>query len=395
MAVAGYKVYLDVFDSDLQSVHATQVEAIQERLEGRASFRFAVVGNVNNSIGVFERQIVPMLNASGAGFVVSAGNAVSDGGQDKYRALGGSLARLEIPYLLTFGENEADGLGGYRFYRRFGPYFYAFTAGGARFVFLDGTGETAPAWQLRWLEEELAVGDARHVFLFTGRPLLRPEEEPVLAEEDDYLGPPSFRRGLISLIDRHDVDAVFAAGLPIFDHQVRDGTHYVTTGGAGGLVVGDEASFHHFVTVAASEDGVSVEARRLDVGQHPVFRTLESLWLFVHSLFFVGYLNFILILAVLVVVAVQLHGLVFVEKDYYPSFDLDPDPYLEAPLRVAMFTNNYLPFIGGVPISIERLRRGLTGLGKEVLVVAPRYGDEEGGETSDEEAVLQIGRAHV
>jgi len=38
-----------------------------------------------------------------------------------------------------------------------------------------------------------------------------------------------------------------------------------------------------------------------------------------------------------------------------------------------MFTNNYLPFIGGVPLSIERLRRGLTQLGHTVLIVAPRY----------------------
>ena len=35
-----------------------------------------------------------------------------------------------------------------------------------------------------------------------------------------------------------------------------------------------------------------------------------------------------------------------------------------------------LPFIGGVPISIDRLRRGLEALGNRVLVVAPRYGKQ-------------------
>lgn len=381
-AVIGYKVYLDVFDAEVRSVHARQVEAVQQRLEGRESFRFAVVGNIHNSIGVFERQIVPLLNASRADFVVSAGNAVSDGGEDKYRALSGTLARLDIPYLLTYGENEAAGFGGSRFYRHFGPYLYAFTAGGSRFVFLDGTGETSYAWQLRWLEEELATGDLRHTFLFVGRPILRPEDEPLFADEDDYLGPPSFRRRLIELVDRHDVDAVFSANLPLYDHRTRDGTHYVTTGGAGGLMVSDEVGFHHYVTVTASGDGpVTIDVRRLNVGQHAVFRALESLWLFVHSLFFVGYLNFLLIVSALIAVAVKLHGMVFVEKDYYPSFDLDPEPFVGAPLRVAMFTNNYLPFIGGVPISIERLKRGLTDLGKDVLVVAPRYDGEEEPET--------------
>ena len=43
-------------------------------------------------------------------------------------------------------------------------------------------------------------------------------------------------------------------------------------------------------------------------------------------------------------------------------------------MRIAMFTNNYKPFIGGVPISIERLSNGLRKLGREVVVFAPDYG---------------------
>lgn len=43
-------------------------------------------------------------------------------------------------------------------------------------------------------------------------------------------------------------------------------------------------------------------------------------------------------------------------------------------MRIAMFTNNYKPFIGGVPISIERLSNGLRKLGHEVVVFAPDYG---------------------
>lgn len=388
--VVGYKAYLEVFDPGLESVHALQVELVQNRLAGRDSFQFAVVGNINNSIGVFERQIIPMLNASGASFVVSTGNAVSDGGEDKYRALRGTLGRLGVPYLLTFGENEADGLGGSRFYRRFGPYFFAFTAGSVRFVFLDTTGETSHTWQLRWLQEELAIGNPRHTFVFMASPIRRPAREPVFVEEEDYLGPPSFRRELIDLTRRYDVDAVVAGTLPLFDHQVIDGTHFVTSGGAGGLVVSDEVGFHHFVMVTVSAGDLTFEARRLEVGQHPFFQTLESLWLLAHSLFFVGYLNFLLILSVLVLLAVKLHGLVFVEKTYYPRFDLDPRPFLAGPLRVAMFTNNYLPFIGGVPISVDRLRRGLIALGKEVLVVAPGYGDDQASESSGVERVPSI-----
>jgi glycosyltransferase involved in cell wall biosynthesis len=42
-------------------------------------------------------------------------------------------------------------------------------------------------------------------------------------------------------------------------------------------------------------------------------------------------------------------------------------------VRIALFTNNYLPFCGGVTISVETLRRGLERRGHAVWIVAPRF----------------------
>ncbi|HEY2993873.1 MAG TPA: glycosyltransferase [Methylomirabilota bacterium] len=42
-------------------------------------------------------------------------------------------------------------------------------------------------------------------------------------------------------------------------------------------------------------------------------------------------------------------------------------------MRIGLFTNNYLPFCGGVTISVETLRHGLQARGHEVWVVAPRF----------------------
>ncbi|MDR0325109.1 MAG: glycosyltransferase [Oscillospiraceae bacterium] len=44
-----------------------------------------------------------------------------------------------------------------------------------------------------------------------------------------------------------------------------------------------------------------------------------------------------------------------------------------AALRIAMFTDNYYPFIGGVPISIDRLTQGLRAMGHSVTIFAPAY----------------------
>jgi glycosyltransferase involved in cell wall biosynthesis len=42
-------------------------------------------------------------------------------------------------------------------------------------------------------------------------------------------------------------------------------------------------------------------------------------------------------------------------------------------VRIGLFTNNYLPFCGGVTISVETLRRGLEARGHEVWTFAPRF----------------------
>jgi 1,2-diacylglycerol 3-alpha-glucosyltransferase len=42
-------------------------------------------------------------------------------------------------------------------------------------------------------------------------------------------------------------------------------------------------------------------------------------------------------------------------------------------VRIALFTNNYLPFCGGVTVSVETLRAGLEARGHDVWVMAPRF----------------------
>lgn len=46
-------------------------------------------------------------------------------------------------------------------------------------------------------------------------------------------------------------------------------------------------------------------------------------------------------------------------------------------MRIAMFTNNYKPYMGGVPISVDHLAKALRELGHEVYVFAPTYKEQE------------------
>ena len=42
-------------------------------------------------------------------------------------------------------------------------------------------------------------------------------------------------------------------------------------------------------------------------------------------------------------------------------------------MKIAMLTNNYRPFVGGVPVSVERQAQELVKLGHQVTVFAPTF----------------------
>lgn len=59
-------------------------------------------------------------------------------------------------------------------------------------------------------------------------------------------------------------------------------------------------------------------------------------------------------------------------------------------MKIAILTNNYAPFVGGVPISIERLAKGLRMIGHQVTIFAPDYeGHMEGEQDSAEKDIVR------
>jgi len=58
-------------------------------------------------------------------------------------------------------------------------------------------------------------------------------------------------------------------------------------------------------------------------------------------------------------------------------------------MRIALMTNNYKPMLGGVPISIERLARGLEAQGHQVTIFAPTYKRKNGVPMQDEPNVVR------
>jgi 1,2-diacylglycerol 3-alpha-glucosyltransferase len=86
------------------------------------------------------------------------------------------------------------------------------------------------------------------------------------------------------------------------------------------------------------------------------------------------FLNFLFILNLIVYLILFIYKKINHEVDYYQNYEaLFDEPEQDSPLTIAMFTNNYYPFIGGVPISIKRLKEGLEKQGHKVILFAPKY----------------------
>lgn len=373
LTIGGYRLYLYVSAPDTSALLAGQIGRIEAEVRPDQPLHFAVVGEGNNSIGVLERQVIPRLNASGVDFVVSAGNIVSGGGEDKYRALLGTLSHLDIPYLLTFANNEYDEFGSARFYQRFGPHFYELSLPQAQLVFLDGTGRTPIDWQERWLRDIVHPEDTTPVIVFVGHPLIEPRQETLFPPETGAWSEPPDRDRILAIFAELGVDTVISAGAATYSDQTLDGIRYLVTGGAGGFVVNDETSFYHYLDLRVDQGRIDVEMIPVDTTPTSLARQIEGLWFFIYALFYVGWLNFLLIFSAFVITGVYLYNRLFRERSYYPDYNLRAPVDLGRPLRVVMFTNTYLPFVGGVAISVNRLRHGLEQLGHEVLVVAPAY----------------------
>ncbi len=367
----GYKAYLFIYETDYQALNSDHIDQIESGLHNQETYTFAVVGNIRNSMRIFERRLAPLIKDNGIDFMISAGNAVYDGAEGKYRLLYRGLKKLDIPYVLAAGHNEIEDFGAGKFYQHFGPYFFSFHLENSYFIFLDSTGKTAWKWQLRWLRQELVMAEKYpYRFVILSHSLLPlPDFDP---DGTHYVLEEHLSRNLQRLFSRYRVTAVFSAGYPIYQQTIVQGVRYIISGGGGGLFL-NQQEHYQFVKVTVTPRQVTCENIAVPHRLGAFSEKLETLKLFLHSLFYMSLLNALLFLGIISIVALKIYLLIIRQEHLYRDFSIDEKALSKSPLRVAMFTNNYLPFIGGVPISINRLYRGLRQQGTMVKIFAPTY----------------------
>ena len=367
----GYKAFLLIYETDYQSLNADHINQIATHLRGKDAYSFAVVGNIKNSMRLFERRIAPLMRNSGADFMISVGNAVYDGAEGKYRLLYRGLKKLGMPYVLTAGHNELEDFGAGRFYRHFGPYFFSFHLNNTYFIFLDSTGYTSWRWQLQWLAQELITASKyRYRFVFLDQSLFPLAEfDP---DDAHYFLNKRLSQNLQQLFSRYHVTAVFSDGYPVYHKTLMQGVRYIISGGGGGLLL-DQKEHYQFVKVRVGTDRAIFENVIVPHRMGAFLEKLETLKLFLHSFFYMSLINSLLVIGIIGLIALKVYSLIIRQEHLYRDFSVDEEALSKSPLRVAMFTNNYFPFIGGVTLSIDRLYRELIRGGAAVKIFAPGY----------------------
>ncbi len=383
-----YKGYLSLYESDFESKNIESINAITS-VENNDSFSFAVLGNIRNSIDIFERKIVHKINTdSDISFVISTGNAVLSGSEDKYRILNKSLGKLNIPVILGVGDNEVSRNGDEKFYKHFGPFYFSFEHNGSYFIFLDTTGKTSYQWQMAWLENELKyANNFNHIFMIMNDIPFQLDSDSVFDADLNYIEDNVFQEFLLEILETYPITAVFSNGPTIFDERQSGGVNYfISGGGGGGLLRQQPNSYFHHLIVNVAPDGITWEVIKEELpAKYTATRLLENVWIVIHSFFYINWINFIIVIVILGFIAISIYISASKEVDYYSHTKIhSASQIVRKPLNIAIFTNNYLPYVAGVPISIYRLASALRKRGHHIVIFAPEYpGDPKKEEAED------------
>ncbi|MBZ5625888.1 MAG: metallophosphoesterase [Acidobacteriia bacterium] len=245
---------------------------------GPASFQFVVFGDTRTRDDL-HRRIVQAISKTDPDFVIHTGDLVADGYDTAqwpvFFAIERDLLRKTV-FFPVLGNHERNNARFHEFFAIQTPY-YSFNWGSAHFVLLNSdlnNVSVSPAererfWaeQMRWMEDDLQKNqkaDFRMVVMH--HPALTAYQEPSHMSKDTP--------GLVPLFEKYKVTAVFAGHDHNYQHHLKNGIHYIVTGGGGaplapvdqpipGITVKVE-SVEHYTPIQINGNRAHIQAIALD-----------------------------------------------------------------------------------------------------------------------------------
>src|SRR6266849_2987990 len=251
---------------------------------GAGAYRFVVYGDTRTRHDV-HRKVVKALVAHGIpDFVLHTGDLVADGNDTSmwpvFFDIEKHLLRQTV-FFPSLGNHERNSRDYYDFFQVTTPY-YSFDWGNGHFIVLNSDVGNAAAserskdvfWteQTRWLEDDLQSHQkADYRFVFAHHP-------PFTAVARRQGDNPNMT-ALVPMFEKYRVTAAFFGHDHNYQHYLKNGIHYVITGGGGAPLYDVDKpadgitqkviSTEHFVTVTvdgptARIEAIAVDGRKLD-----------------------------------------------------------------------------------------------------------------------------------
>jgi glycosyltransferase involved in cell wall biosynthesis len=353
-----YKIYLMIYEKDFIDHNFLNIQELKNSTS-TTSYSFAIVSSIKNSDDIFKSKIINEINNDeDIHFIISTGQAVLDGAEEKYRLLNKTLNNLQKPSIFGIGENEVSDQGYTRYYKHFGQAYFSLDYNNDYYIFLDSTNTTSNEVILSWLNNELTISRKyNHTFIII-------DENPL--EDINNL-----KKDLTNLFKEYKVTAVFYSG-DTYNLQLVDNIKYYSCGKAGGI---SNTNSYGYVKFSVTNNETTANYIKVNTKyKNSIIKLWLGLWYGIHTLFYVHFINIIIILSALILISLLIYINISTEKNYYKNFlDNNIDDLKNKKLSIAMFTNNYFPFIGGVPISIYRTTSALIKNKNKVIIFAPQY----------------------
>jgi acid phosphatase type 7 len=245
---------------------------------GSAPFEFVVFGDTRTRHELHQRVIDAMIRHSEPDFVLHTGDLIQDGYNaaewPTFFGIERELLRRTV-FFPVLGNHERNNRRFYDFFDVTTPY-YSFNWGNAHFVILDSDVQNwNPAdtvrrafWdeQASWLEQDLSKNKAAFTFVTMHHPPFTVNQR---AEHMSKETPT-----LVPMFEKYGVTAVLAGHDHNYQHHVRNGIHYIVTGGGGAPLAETKTplpnltvkmeSIEHFVPVKVNGKTARIQAIALD-----------------------------------------------------------------------------------------------------------------------------------
>jgi hypothetical protein len=244
-----------------------------------APYQFVVYGDNRTRPDVHAKVIGQVLNHGVPDFVVQTGDMVADGNDSslwpEFFSIEHELLR-RTAFFPALGNHERNTRNFYDMFRMDAPY-YSFSWGNSHFLVLNSDIANAEEsitardqfWsvQRQWIEDDLRNTQNAHYRFIVAH---HPPYTAVTRRQGDN----PHMTALVPMLEKYHVSAGFFGHDHNYQHYLKNGIHYVITGGGGAPLYDVDtppagitkkvASIENFVTVSVNKDIAHVKAIAID-----------------------------------------------------------------------------------------------------------------------------------